>query len=329
MNYNIEYKLASLKSSIGKEDRCQYYPDLEYTDNNLRQIFQEYSQSINEKSKAKFTYLCDSMPNLAEMESIVNDILEFYDKNFRVYTSNQTHTITLRFFLHVTSKVEDGDAHETVIRICCKNFANCGTTNANVEKFLNKIPYVKTEYFKNRLRLALAHELFHSLHMRHCSTIKKEFGSNIYEDILSEIFAVYFSYVYLDDFLSRTDSDVDMRNRKHNDVISWYPYASYFGVGRKYLFKETYSETEIAEDTQEFERLLADKDIHNMVSRTGNPVSNAEYAGGYIMAYYSNHFEDGRIGKHMKLYSDLYQQYLTGNAKAALLTLITVKNKYY
>ena len=329
LNYNIEYKLADLKSSLGKENNFQYCADLEFTDDNLKQIFQEYSQNIDEKSRAKFEYLRDSMPSLTEMKCIVNDILEFYDKHFRVYTSEQEHTITLRFFVHVKFIGEDGDAYETSIRIGCKNFAECGNTNANVEKFLNNLFYEKSEYFKNRLRLTLAHELFHALHMRHCSTIRKPFGSNTYETILDEIFAEYFSYVYFDDFLKRTEDDTTMQNIKRNNVIDWYRDARYFGVGRKYLFEDAYSETEIEEDKQEFQRLMSDKFICHTVSRANYPVSVAEYAAGYILVFYGNKFEEGKIGKQMKLYSDLYQQYLTGNAKAALLTLITVKNKYY
>lgn len=327
MNYNIEYKLADLRSSLGKENYLRYYPDLEYTDNNLTQIFQEYSQSIKEENKAKFVYLSDSMPRLDEMKSIVNDILDFYDKNFRVYTSEQEHTINLRFFIHTKFMGEDGDANETSIRIGCKNFAECGKTNANVEKFLNALGYEKSEYFKNRLRLALSHELFHALHMRHCTTIKKEFGSNIYEDILDEVFAEYFSYSYFNDFLKRTESDDTMRNVKRNHVTNSPYQARYFGVGRKYLFEETYTKAEIEEDEQEYERLKADKDICRIVSRTNYPVSRAEYAAGYILIFYSNKVEAGKIGKQMKLYSDMYQQYLTGNAKDALLTLMTVKDK--
>ena len=330
MNYNIEYKIADLRSSLGKENNCQYFPDLEFTDNNLEQLFEEYSKTINEKNRAKFEYLRESMPSLDEMKCIVNDILEFYDKYFRVYTSDQEHTITLRFFVHVKFIGEDGDAFETCIRIGCKNFAECGKTNASVKKFLNQIPYEKSEYFKNRLRLTLAHELYHTLHMIHCSTIKKEFGSNPYESILDEIFAEYFSYVYLVDFLKRTDGEDGMYfNWKRNNVIDCYKDARYFGVGRKYLFEETYSKTEIEEDTQEFQRLMADDNTSNIVSRENYPVSRAEYAAGYILIHYSNKFEDGKIGKHMNLYSDMYQQYLTGNAKDALLTLITVKDKYY
>ena len=330
MNYNIEYKIADLRSSLGKENNCQYFPDFEFTDNNLEQLFEEYSKIINEKNRAKFEYLKESMPSLDEMKCIVNDILEFYDKYFRVYTSDQEHTITLRFFVHVKFIGEEGDAFETCIRIGCKNFAECGKTNASVKKFLNQIPYEKSEYFKNRLRLTLAHELYHTLHMIHCSTIKKAFGSNPYESILDEIFAEYFSYVYLVDFLKRTDGEDGMYfNWKRNNVIDWYKDARYFGVGRKYLFEETYSETEIEEDTQEFQRLMADDNTYNIVSRENYPVSIAEYAAGYILVFYANKFEDGKIGKHMHLYSDMYQQYLTGNAKDALLTLITVKDKYY
>lgn len=330
LNYNIEYKIADLNSSLGKENNYQYFPDFEYTDNNLEQLFEEYSKNINEKNRAKFEYLRESMPSLDEMKCIVNDILEFYDKNFRIYTSDQEHTITLRFFVHVKFIGEDGDACETCIRIGCKNFAECGNTNASVKKFLNQIPYEKSEYFKNRLRLTLAHELYHALHMRHCSTIQKTFGSNPYETILDEIFAEYFSYVYLVDFLKRTDGEDGMYfNWKRNNVIDWYKDARYLGLGRKYLFKETYSETEIEEDKQEFQRLMADNNTCGIVSRANYPVSVAEYAAGYILVFYANKYEEGKIGKHMNLYSDMYQQYLTGNAKDALLTLITVKDKYY
>ena len=331
MNYNIEYKIADIRSSLGKENNYQYYPDHEFTDENLEKIFEEYSKSVNKQSQGKFEYLRASMPCLDEMKSIVEDILEFYEKNFKVYTSEQEHTITLRFFVHIKFMNENGDAYETSIRVGCKNFAECGNTNASVEKFLDKIPYEKKEYFINQLRLTLAHELYHSLHMRHCSTIKKKYGSSIYENILDEIFANYFAYVYFDGFLKGTEGEEGIYyNWKRNDVIHWYEAARYFGVGRKRLFPKTYSEAEIEQDNQEFQRLMADKNLCKIVDTKNYPVSEAEYSTGYILAFYGKKFEEDKIGKEMRLYFDLYQQYLAGNAKDALLKLMTIKEeKYY
>ena len=331
MNYNIEYKIANINNSLGK-DCYSYYPDNdhEFTDENLEKIFEEYSKRVNRQSQAKFEYLRDSMPCLDEMKRIVEDILEFYEKNFNVYTSEQEYTITLRFFVHVKFLNENGDAYETSIRIGCKNFAECGNTNASVKKFIDKIPYEKKEYFLNQLRITLAHELYHTLHMKHCSAIKKQYGSNDYEKILDEIFANYFAYVYFDHFLKETEGEDGIYYHwKRNDVIHWYEAARYFGVGRKHLFSGTYSEPEIKKDKQELQRLMADKNLCKIVDTKNYPVSEAEYSAACVLALYGKKCEDGKIGKKMKLYLDLYQQYLAGNAKDALLKLMTIKEAVY
>lgn len=335
MNYNIVYKIANIKSSLGKEKNLQPYSDLEFTDENLGKIFEEYSKGVNRQSQAKFEYLRDSMPRLNEMKRIVEDILEFYEKNFKVYTSEQKDPIELRFFVHVKFMNEDGDACKTSIRIGCKNFAECGNINKGVKFVIDEMPYEEKEcflkeYFLNRLRITLAHELYHSLHMIDCSAIKKEFGSSDCEKILNEIFANYFAYVYFDDFLKGTEGEAGKYyNLKRNAVINWYEAARYFGVGRKGLFPEAYSAAEIEQDGQELQRLMADKNLCKIVDHRDYPVSEAEYSAAYVLAFYGKKRENSKIGKGMKLYSELYQQYLAGNAKDALLKLITIKEEVY
>jgi len=174
LNCKIEYRIADLKNSLGKDERDYLdYTDHEYTDNNLKIILNEISKKVG-NNQVKFEYLRDSMPSLNEMQAIVDDILKFYEKNFLLYNSTRKHRIYLRFFLHVKFLNEDGDACDNSIRISCKNLAEIGNTNSTANKFINEIQYEKKELFLNKLRLVLAHEFYHVFHVQQVAGVGAE-----------------------------------------------------------------------------------------------------------------------------------------------------------
>lgn len=323
MNYKTEYRIANLKSSLGKENNLEYYQDYVYNDENLAMVLENYSKIVNKNKEAQFKYLCESMPKLDELQSIVEDILDFYEKRFKMYTPEKECKITFRFFVHVKFMYEDGDARGDEIRIGCNNFANFSMNSTNFAKFLDNIRYEKSEYFKNQLRTTLAHEIYHVLHFRHCQQIGKQHGTNIYEEILDELFAKYFEYEYFNSYLEKTD------NIKRNDIYNWYESVKYFGVGRKYLFPEDYSELEIKEDNEKLNSFMSNNIARIYTETNHNTVSTAEYDAGCFLSFYERKYKESNSGADLQLYSQMYQDYLSGNSKEALLRLIKIKNKEY
>ena len=329
MNFQFNLKIANLKSSLSKETNWKYYEDYDYTDDILNKVFAEYSLSISEKNRAKFNYMQESMPNLEAMNSIVQDILEFYENNFMTYTLKKTFKMMIRFFIHVKFMHIDGDACGDSIRISCKNITESKKGNVSFSRFLESIPYEKGEYFKNELRRVLAHEIYHLLHFNHCDSIDKKHSSSSYETILDEIFANYFSYKYMSDFLERTEGKNSVTYYpKWNDIFDWYEDIKYFGVGRKYLFPNDYSNAEIEEDKKQFMALMENDETKRIVETSDYPVSLAEYAAGYYLSFYEKKHRD-ELEMDRQLYNQMYQEYLTGNAAEALLRLIRIKEKEY
>lgn len=329
MNCQFDLKIANLKSSLAKENDMKYYEDYEYTDDILNKVFAEYSLSINGKNRAKFNYMQESMPNMEEMKSIVQDILEFYENNFMTYPLEKTFKMQIRFFLHVKFMHLDGDACGNEIRISCKNLTESNKGNVSFSKFIEYISYEKGEYFKNQLRSVLAHEIYHLLHFNHCDSIEKKHSSNIYEAILDEIFANYFSYEYVLDFLGRTEGkDTITYNQKRNSIFDWYNDIKYFGVGRKYLFPNDYPNEEIEEDKKQLMVLMENDATKRSVETSHYPVSLAEYAAGYYLSFYEEKHRDELDGDR-QLYTQMYQEYLSGNAVEALLRLIRIKEIEY
>lgn len=311
MNCQFDLKIANLKSTIAKENNGTYYEDYDYTDTNLDAVFKEYSSGINEKSRLKFNYIQENMPKSQEMESIVCDILKFYEDYFMTYTFEKTFKIEIRFFLHVKFRCMDGDSVGNYIRVSCKNLAESAS-------------YENGEDFKNHLRRVLAHEIYHLLHFNHCRSIGKKHSADICEEILNEVFANYFCYEYMLNFLERTEGkDTVGYNQKRNSIFNWYQDIKYFGIGRKHLFPKVYSAEEIEKDGEQLEKLLEGNETGRIVDTSQYPVSSAEYAAGYYLSFYEKKYKE----TDRKLYTKMYRQYLTGDAAAALAELIQRKEK--
>lgn len=325
MNVKVKLFIANLKSSLAKEKISKYYENYDYTDENLDKVFTESLLNVSEKNRARLDYLKDSMPGLTEMKIIVQDILEFYENHFMSYSLEKTYEMSIRFFLHVKFMHEDGDASGNVIRIGCKNLVEPATGSESFSKFINSIGYKASEYYQNNLRRVLAHEIYHLLHFKHCELEGKKHSNSICENIFDEIFANYFSYNYMLDFLKRTEGKDSVNyNRKRNDIFDWYQDIKCFGVGRKEEFPNYFTNEEIEEDKKLLKELTENEKTKRVVATSHYFVSRAEYAAGCYLAFYEErHREAG------KLYDEMYNAYMSGNADEALVKLIRIKEQEY
>ena len=329
MNVKVELKIANINSSLGKENDVRFYSDYDYTDDVIKQVLDESILKAGKRYKVKLEYLKDSMPNLEEMQAIVQDIFDFYERKFMTYTFQKPLSLDIRFFLHVEFMQEDGDASIYCIRISCKNLSGRTKTNNTFLETMNTLSYDKKEFFRNHLRRTLAHEIFHFLHFNHCDAIGKKYSSDIYEDILNEVFANYFCYEYVLDFLARTEGeDSSMYRIKSNDIFDWYQDKKYFGVGRKNLFPNVFTSKEIDDDRKDYMKLMDDKSTKYLVDTSKYPVSITEYAAGFFLSFYDGKQKE-ETGVDMPVFTQMYQEYLDGNAAKALLNLIEIKVQKY
>jgi hypothetical protein len=65
-----------------------------------------------------------------------------------------------------------------------------------------------------------------------------------------------------------------------------------------------------------------------LVDTSNYPVSITEYAAGFYLSYYDGKQKE-KNGVDMPLFTQMYQEYLNGNAAKALLKLIEVKVQRY
>lgn len=332
MNYKIICKIADIENSIGKDNSYSVYiPDHDYTNNNLEMVFSNI-ELTRENDIDKLEYMKQSMPDSTEIKNIIEDIVEYYKQQFNFDDRDVDLDITIRFFLHVSFLGVNGDAEGNEVRISCKNIVeiiNRGLAGKSFNEKIENMMFNPKEYFRLQLRHLLAHELFHVFHRSHYISANnvKNWPDKEIDNILKEVFADYFAHSYLKQYIERTTTNTEsftkdeMINIKWNSVVNVVKEAKLFGVGRKKLLADKYSQSEINSDNETYDAYLNDKEKSSyIIIKDGT--SLADYAGGYILWMMGNKKHAGKQGKDMKDYERFYHDMLKGNSEEVLYDLI-------
>lgn len=112
MNIEVNYQIADLKRSRGKDDRNGYgnYNDLSYTDDNMNLIFSDIMGNAKvSKKQTDYDFMKKVFPKTAEIKKEVARIDKFYEDNFAYNLSDKNYILKLRFYLHVGTRTVNGD----------------------------------------------------------------------------------------------------------------------------------------------------------------------------------------------------------------------------
>lgn len=324
MRINVNYEIADLTRTASGDYRagsCKKYNDLPYTNDNLKYVFTELKTG---KNQAKFTYMESVTPDEAKIRNIVQDIIDYYNQNFAYSESEKVYDINLRFYFKVAARYAYGDLVGDVIRVFCKKFVS-GENYKRIQALeLNKL-YPAEEYFTNSLRFLLAHEMFHYFHDieykekhgRTFSTLPTTTShADLINGILAESFADYFARCYLRDTLP-ADDNVRFNHIVGEDVKQ----ARLFGIGRKALLDKYFSEPEIKQDRDLFEKLKSAGEISKNEQLNG--MMWADYGGAFIL--HRRGLKKNAQGRALKEYADVFEAMLNNDKEEALKLMLEYK----
>lgn len=325
MRINVNYEIADSARTAAKDYSGFYagrsYNDLPYTNENLQKVFLELKSG---KHPSEYAYMESGTPDENEIKNIVQDIVDYYNRNFAYSQSENVYDVKLRFYFHVGSRDSKGDIVDNTIRIFCKQLV----FSAEAKRIIKNISlYPAEEFFTNALRILLAHELFHFFHdveykEKHKCTIPTvtttKSNENLINGILMESFAEYFAMCYMRDYLP-ADDNVRYNNITNGDV----ELGRLFGIGRKALLGNCYSTEEIQQDSELFEKLKEAKRFDADVSLYG--IIGADYGGGYVLKSKGN--SKNIQGKALKEYSEVFEDMLNNNKEEALKKMLKYKDE--
>lgn len=324
MKINVNYQIADLTRTAAndyKPGSYTKYNDLSYTNENLKKVFSELKEG---KNKEKFTYMESGTPDETEIRNIVQDIIDYYNQYFAYSESEKEYDVNIRFYFKVDSNTCNGDLVGDTIRVFCKKFVFNSESNIIIKRIST---YPPEEYFTNSLRLLLAHELFHFFHDmeykekhgRTFSTVPTtESDANIINGILAESFADYFAICYMRDFLPAED------NVRFNHIIGEdVAQGRLFGIGRKALLDKYYSEQEINQDRDLFEKLKTAGKIAKKENLHG--IIWPDYGGAYILLARGR--KNKAKGRALKEYADVFEAMMNNSKEEALKKMLEYKDE--
>lgn len=332
----VEYSLADITS-----DGINNYQEYDYTDEKLREIFAKI-HTEKKNDFAKLEYLKAGMPNEEEVKMIVQDIIAYYSNNFEI--DEMEIPLTVSFYVHKSFKEIVAYAIGNTVRISVKELINeinrClpgRDFDKKVEDYINLCHLDWRTWFQNKIRVILAHEMYHIFHAHHYMKVNQVncwSNGSMVSDILKEVFAEYFAYSYFRQYLERTVTEEGQLSRENRINTYWnvtirrdmIKEMRLFGIGRKILLRDRYSEEEVNHDTEEYTALKENPATGEFIARNMDGLSIADYAGGYLL-WYVTKINNEAQGKDAKLYKFSYTNMIEGKEEDALHELIDCAEK--